>query len=256
MSDFVDIFRERVQEIEAYLDLLEAIEQQVQEGIPYIGKTGRAITVQQQRILYSSVYLQLYNLVESTITRCIDAISSAIVRQGVCLPGDLSLELRREWVRFMARTHTELNFEKRLDAVLTLCEHMIQTLPIAEFKLDKGGGGSWDDLAIQDISRRLGLQLTLSLDVLRGVKQPFRDDKGPLVLIKSLRNDLAHGSLSFAECGEGVTVTELRDLAEKTIKYLREVVSAFQGAIDTYQFLLPERRPSRNQDHLQGGSHS
>ena len=59
MDDFSQAFEDRLQEIEAYLTLLAGLEQQVQEGIPQFGESGATITVQQQRILYSSVYLQL-----------------------------------------------------------------------------------------------------------------------------------------------------------------------------------------------------
>jgi len=72
MYSFVQSFEERLIEIESYLELLEALENQVQEGLPQFGGDGSTITVQQQRILYSSVYLQLYNLVESTVTKCVD----------------------------------------------------------------------------------------------------------------------------------------------------------------------------------------
>ena len=83
MDDFVQAFEERLQEIETYLDLLEALEKQVQRGLPKIGQAGPIITVQQQRILYSSVYLQLYNLIESTVTRCVEAISTAVVERAL-----------------------------------------------------------------------------------------------------------------------------------------------------------------------------
>lgn len=243
MNDFVQAFEDRLQEIETYLDLLSALEKQVQDGPPRIGENGPAITVQQQRILYSSVYLQLYNLVEATVTHCLEAVSASITEHGSWFPGDLSVNLRREWVRFIARTHTELNYEKRLDSALTLCEHLVQTLPISDFKVEKGAGGSWDDLSIQDISTRIGFSLHISRDVYSAVKRPFRNDQGPLSFIKSLRNSLAHGTLSFAECGEGVVVSDLRELKEHTAKYLREVVFSFKTSIDSHEFLLPERRP-------------
>ena len=60
MDQLTQIFEGALQEIEAYLDLLEALERQVREGPPRIG--GAAITTQQQKILYSSVYLQLCDL--------------------------------------------------------------------------------------------------------------------------------------------------------------------------------------------------
>lgn len=246
MIDFVQAFEDRLQEIETYLDLLDALEKQVQEGPPRIGETGPTITVQQQRILYSSVYLQLYNLVEATVTYCLEAVSSAVVEKGPWQPGDLSDNLRREWVRFIARTHTELNYENRLTSALTLCEHLVQTLPVSDFKVEKGAGGSWDDLAIQDISTRIGLSLHVSPSVFSSIKRPFKNDQGPLAFIKNLRNNLAHGSLSFAECGEGVTVQDLRDLKDRTAVYLREVVSSFKTSIDGYEFLLPHRRPGNS----------
>lgn len=243
MDDFSQAFEDRIQEIEAYLDLLESLEKQVQRGTPRIGgkEHGFTITVQQQRILYSSVYLQLYNLVESTVTRCVDAICAAVANGW--RPCDLSADMRREWVRFTARTHTELNYENRLHSALDLCEHLVQVLPVATFKIEKGGGGNWDDDSIEKISKRLGLSLRISQEVYRSIKQPFRDEKGALAYIRSLRNDLGHGSLSFAESSEGITVSDLRDLADRTILYLREVVACFKLSIDRHEFLLPERRP-------------
>ncbi|TAD92967.1 MAG: hypothetical protein EAZ98_24445 [Oscillatoriales cyanobacterium] len=220
MEDLSQAFEERLQEIETYLDLLESIQEQVQGGTPQIGEA--TITPQQQKILYSSVYLQLYNLVESTITRCVDAVSNAVVNQS-SRPKDLSIELRPEWVRCTARTHTDLNYENRL--------------------VEKGGGGNWDDEEIYKLSKRLGLSLNISRDANRAVKQPFRDDKGALSLIKSFRNKLAHGNLSFAESGNNITVSDLRDLTERTALYLREVVNCFKSSIDAHEFLMPERRP-------------
>lgn len=232
-------FEERLQEIEAYLDLLEALERQVQAGPPMIG--GATITTQQQKILYSCVFLQLYNLIEATVTWCVSAVCEAASDQGRWTPGDLTSKLRREWVRATAHTHIELNEENRLDRAVELCELLIQSSPVLSFTIARRG--NWDDQEIQTITERLGCELQISTDVLKGIKRHIRDDKGALALIRDLRNRLGHGSLSFSECGEGVTVPELRDLKQRTALYLREVVAAFRTYIDSYGFLIPARRP-------------
>lgn len=242
MDPLTQPFEERLQEIETYLDLLEALERQVQEGFPKIG--GVAITSQQQKILYSSVYLQLYNLVEATVTWCVDAVCAAAAHGGRWKPADLSDALRREWVRYMARTHVDLNHENRLECAVTLCDSLIQALPVLAWSVEKGRGGNWDEDEIKTIARRLGFDLQISKEVYTGIKRPIRDDKGSLALVRDLRNRLAHGSLSFSECGAGVTVPDLRNLKERTADYLREVVAAFRAHIDTHGFLVAARRPA------------
>ena len=232
-------FEERLQEIDAYLELLEALERQVREGPPVIG--GATITTQQQKLLYSCVFLQLYNLVEATVTWCVSAVCEAASDKGRWGPGDLTLKLRREWVRATARTHEDLNEENRLEHAAELCEFLIQANPILKFTVQRRG--NWDELEIQAITERLGCDLQISPAALKGIKRHIRDEKGALVLIRDLRNRLGHGSLSFSECGEGFTVPDLKDLKERTALYLREVVAAFRTNIDAYEFLIPASRP-------------
>lgn len=243
-SKLIIEFQERLSEVEAYLEFLLIIETQAQKGPPRIEGAEHPITAQQQRILYSSVYLQLYNLVEATMSRCIEAISEATNESAKWRPGDLSDSMRREWVRATARTHVELAPEKRLESALSLCEHLVASLPISTFNFEKGGGGNWDDSEIEAFSSRLGFQLAVSKPVYNAIKQPFRDDLGPLVLVKQLRNRLAHGSISFAQCAENATVGWLIELKNRTVNYLREVVDCFSRYIDSFQYLQPERRPA------------
>lgn len=243
-SDLVIGFQERLAEVEAYLEFLSTMETQAQHGPPRLVGADSPISTQQQRILYASVYLQLYSLVEATMSRCIEAVSEATKLNAQWKPSDLSESMRREWVRVTARTHVELAPENRLESALRLCEHLVASLPINVFDIEKGGGGNWDDCEIEAFSRRLGFQLVVSQPVYSAVKQPFRDDLGPLALVKQLRNRLAHGSISFAQSAEDITVGRLVELKDRTVNYLKEVVDCFNRYINSFEYLLPERRPA------------
>jgi hypothetical protein len=236
-------FTERVTEVEAFIDLVAAIERSVQNGIPLLSSpTGGATVVKplQQRLLYAGVYLHLYNLIEATVSRCIAAVEEAASAAHQWRPGDLSTELRAEWVRSVARTHEILSTDLRLEAAIKLCDHLVDMLPV-KMKIAQGGGGNWDDEEIFRFANRLGI--SLKLKSASAVKRPFREDKGALQLIKFLRNKLAHGEMSFAECGDGLSAAQLVDLKERTVNYLSEVIDCFEGFISRYEYLLPAKRP-------------
>lgn len=239
--DVQQAFEERLQEIDAYLVLLAALERQVMQGPPIIG--GTQITAQQQKILYSSVYLQLYNLVEATATWCVEAVTEAVAGGARWRPADLASKLRREWVRTKARTHVNLNYDNRLDTTVEFCEEVLKAVPVSQWLIEKGGGGNWDDYTLEEITERIGCDLNISNPVRTAAKRRIRDDMGSLGLVKHLRNRLAHGTLSFEECGDGVTVRDLRDIRQRTVDYLREVIASFQRYIEEHLFISPERRP-------------
>ncbi|MGZ5011024.1 MAG: MAE_28990/MAE_18760 family HEPN-like nuclease [Methylobacter sp.] len=245
MNDLHQAFTERKIEVETYIDFLQSLEDSAKHGPPMFVNVEQAISARQQKILYSSVYLQLYNLVESTITRCIDAVSTAPIQNGSCHVKDLTDSLRSEWVRGIARTHKELNAEHRFSATMELCNHLIEHRPVTALSIEKGGGGNWDDTEIENISKRIGFDLSVSTPVYQNIKRPIKDGKGALQLVKKLRNDLAHGSISFSECANEVTVSELRDLKDNTVHYLHEVIENFTAFIDGYEYLVPDRRPER-----------
>lgn len=245
MEELAQGFEEHFEEIEAYLQLLENIEDASRSGPPAFANTGKKITTQQQKILYSGIFLQLYNLVESSVVKCIDGVTLASLGNADWAPGDLTEEIRHEWVRVMARTHTELNYENRLKSALDLCQHLVDTLPVNGFNLEKGGGGNWDDINIEKITKRLGFNLSIRPTTKRAVKRVFKDDLGALSLVKKQRNSLAHGNITFTECGGSFTVRELRGLADCIAAYMREVVQAFSDFIDGHLYLIPDKRPAR-----------
>ena len=240
MTALTQMFNDRVNEVEIYLDLLEALDKQIKGGRPQIGDDQ--ISAPQQHILYSAVYLQLYNLVEVTVTRCILAVYDAASDAGRWTPADLSDRLLEEWVRLKADTDIALNEDNRRQRAVTLCRHLIDGVPVS-WSTEAHLRGNWDDGQIERMSARLGCELQISAATNEAVKRPVRDDLGQLALIRDRRNRLAHGNLSFAECGADVTIEDIRRTKECTVLYLREVIRAFEDHIASYKFLQLNRRP-------------
>lgn len=242
MSKLRDAFDERLDEVHAYMDFLSSMEARAQTGAPRFDGADTIITPQQQKLLYAGVYLQLYNLIEATVTLCVESVAEAVYRET---PHDLSDSLRREWVRTTARTHIDLSYPHRLDAAVEVADQLLGAHPIGSaFKIEKGAGGNWDDDAIEKISHRLGCQLKVSKSVYALIKRRFKDDMGPLTLVRSRRNSLAHGAMSFTESAEEVTVSELGELVGAIIDYLSEVVDQFDAFVSGHGYLRAHRRPA------------
>lgn len=243
MPLLLESFEERLQEVEEYLDLLAALEQQLQSGAPRSRTNRLRVTVSQQRMLYASVFLQLYNLIESTARKCIDALVDA-ARSGNWKPSDLAEKAQRDWVRAFARTYEYQRPEARLTTTMKLFEHLDTGLSITEWDIEKNSG-TWDDLAIEALCRRLGLTLNVTPETNQLIKRDYRFG-GRMESIKHLRNQLAHGKLTFVECGEGQSADDLRQLTNAVAQYLREVMTSFDNAIVALEFIHP------NQRHLGG----
>lgn len=245
MSDFETIYSERLIEIESYLDFIAGVEKATQGGVPRIGgNDGELITTEQKKIIYSSVYLLLYNLIESTITGCIDEICEAVVVHKAT-PEALSEKMLGEWVRTVAGTHKDFAYDKRWDNVLKLFDWYSPPKPVSAFSVERGGGGNWDHKAIEKIVDRLGLTWRMSEPTLKDVLVHWKDDMGALSWVKTLRNNLAHGEISFVECAQNVTAQQLRDLTSTIAAYLSEIIELFKKSVEQFEFLNPNSRPAR-----------
>lgn len=235
-------FKERLEEVNTYLEFLENIDKAIKSGTPKlkINNSEALITSQQQHILYSAVFLQLYNLVEASITQCLTGLTQTALQEGKWTPKDFTSAFRGEWVRAKIRPHVDMSHNNRLNQALVFCEHIVEALPVLGFDIESGGG-NWDDIAIEKIANRIGFNLQVSEKTNTEVKYKIKDGLGSLALIKKLRNNLAHGNISFAECGRDHTVEDLRDITNRTAKYMCEVVNAFESYIDKYGFLASEK---------------
>ena len=108
------------------------------------------VSPKQQRILYSAVFLHLYNLVESTITGCFNAVTRVAMDDG-WMAGDLTEPLRREWIKVAMKTHSDMQPESPTRRRSRLPAHrLLAAMPVPPFKFQKGMG-TWDDQRIEEM---------------------------------------------------------------------------------------------------------
>jgi hypothetical protein len=236
-----DTFNTRLSDIESYFELVNNIEKAIGNGgaTLHIDDTPYRISATQQKIMYSGIYLHLYNLVESTMILLIEAVerhTSSSILNNVSLLTD---KMRRLYVKSVAEPvdANSISPEKRLLKYLKLFDQVLGINPV-EIKIPKGGGGNWGVQEIEKISEKIGVMLNVNNETYRLVTAPIRDEKGPLRFIKDTRNKLAHGSISFAECGEYHVSSDFRMLINVVRDYLTEVIASYQSFIELNGFRL------------------
>lgn len=231
------VFNDRIYDIESYFELVNNIELAISSGGAVLHFSGTSYTVkpEQQKIMYSSIYLHLYNLIESTISTLIDAVER---HATLGINGQLDLlteNMRKLYVTSVAAPYELLTNEKRLEKALLLFEQVLNLRPI-NIKIPPGGGGNWDVIEIEKLSKSIGVNVNLSSPLKQKVMRPFRDDKAPIRLIKEIRNKLAHGSISFAECGNNHVASDFRKLIDIVKDYLRYIIDQYDAYISQHGY--------------------
>jgi len=227
MLEVREDLNKRVQEIDAYLDLIEQIDRGSSALSNRAGERYH-IDVTTQQVLKASVYLHLYNLVESTVSACLREAAQAIERRGLGF-GSLTSEWRRSWLRSIGQTAQAMTPENRLVKTLEACQIVSDGTPI---EFEPKVPGNLDDTRIEKLAGRHGIDLShIPQSVRQGVKQAIVNNDGVLQVVRKRRNELAHGLATFGDCGRSVTVPELVSYRSATVAYLVAVVDQFETFI-------------------------
>jgi hypothetical protein len=217
-------FRARCAEIHHYLNMLEFIEDSGSDVVSRDRTKEFAIDTTTRHVLKATVFLHLYNLVESVVKQSLERVAQEIKDSGLTF-ADVSKEWQRCWIQELAKTSEPLEPARRLKALLVMCDHVLAQSPVVV--RPKVPGGSLDDDRIDHVLRRHGITLTISPRLRTAVKRHVVDSYGPLKLVRLRRNDLAHGLASFGDCGRDVSIRDLRSWAAVVFAYLRQLIIQF-----------------------------
>ncbi|MEG0926803.1 MAE_28990/MAE_18760 family HEPN-like nuclease [Chryseobacterium sp.] len=224
-------FADKVAEINLYYKLLsDIITREAQLIFPNENDIRENFNVKVSSILKSSANLQLYNLVESTISNCLVEIHSSFTNESI-LYEDLSDEIQKLWVKFhydyFKGTSNEKDILHNLKALIDtwVTNRLPVTLTYQEFtKYNTGGNfsGNLDSKEIIKLSEKYGIDFDIKCDEIGS--------------IKSRRNKLAHGEVSFEELGRQDSIEYMKVLKDKVVDFLTQFIQAVDNYITNTKY--------------------
>jgi len=224
----IDDFNKRVNEINSYLSGLADLELYAfdnDEGEKYLEDDFL-------RILKSNTLLMMYNLVESTIMSGILKIYEGLAQDEMTYT-KVRKEIKDIWFSFRhneaydKKAHYDSYRKKASDIVEFILSDEVLVLNRKAINI----GGNLDADRIRDVCQEHGIIFT-----------PDRKSRGGIVLedVRDKRNYLAHGNISFVECGRDYSVSSLMKIKTETVLFLRAVLGGMQDYYDNKQYLIQE----------------
>jgi hypothetical protein len=215
MKDFIRVFQERKEEIDLYFEFLEDL--MVKNAtLSFPNNTKKNLDLALPRILRANGFLLIYNVVESCISLGIEAIYLDIISKGIDYHS-ITLNIQREIIGNVKQNISTNSF---IDTVKDISIDIISQHPKKMFS------GNVDAQKIRDIANRYGFSYTTNARVTK--------NGANLVTIKNRRNALAHGHISFQECGKEYPIQQLIEIKDEVLQYLKEILHNIE------QYLLNE----------------
>lgn len=216
MKEVVRHCKARFGEVYAFLELLEIMEQPSCRLAGSEYEDGQLVKPEWINISRAATYLLIYNSVESTVRTAFAELYQRMHAEK----SSFSLwrsEIKDWWVRQeyrridhysgSAKTYAELSLKLIDKAVVNVTAELdAHAMPIS---------GNLDAKTV----RKILISHGISDKTVR-----WANGGANLGVVKTKRNYLAHGNLSFDECGREVTGAELRKIARESQVFLMSII--------------------------------
>lgn len=218
MSELQVKLAERDRELDVYMRFLSLLDYKSPAlRIPH-GETWRTRQIDERvlKILKANFFLLLYNLVEASIRDGFRVLYAAMTADG-CTVQAVRDELRLLWIdaavyRLTPQTANQNSYrEVTKNLVRDAVQNVATTLSVEDLRF----GGNLDAARIRKTCQDHGVPFKTHPRAKGGEK---------LRLVKDRRNDLAHGSLSFVECGRDYTLPQLVQIRREALLFVRGIL--------------------------------
>ncbi|WP_407500714.1 MAE_28990/MAE_18760 family HEPN-like nuclease [Elizabethkingia anophelis] len=218
-------FSDRVDEIDKYYYLLfNILKKESQLVFPSEDNRMESFDVTLTATLKSNMFLLLYNLVESTITKCLIEIHNSICDEN-CTYVQLSPQIQNLFTNhyYKSLINGNISEENTLLHIRTMIHSWVFNEKfsltfedLTKYKTGSNFSGNLDAKEIRKIATKYGVTFDLKSEEIK--------------ILKEYRNKLAHGEISFQDASKLRSIEYFENLKTKTINFLNHFITA----VDTY----------------------
>lgn len=226
MQAIFDMFDERVQEIDTYFSALKELDQEV------ASHSSAKLYCNDEfiKILKANTLIMIYNLVESTVMGGILEIYDKLKQDGLTYAG-VRKEIKDIWFSYKFRQvyDQQAHFNSYKGKALEIVNSILTGEIIEMDRKATAISGNLDAQQIRNVCNEHGI-----------VFQADAASRGGVVLetVKERRNDLAHGTLSFAECGRNYSIDDLNKIKCETVLFLKGLLNGMKRYYDGRQYKI------------------
>jgi hypothetical protein len=231
MNEVLSYLNERVGEFHSHLSVARMLEQRVDEGIV---EGDLRVEIRHVNTVKSGLLIHLYNIVEAVTSRTLQEVGAVVVTEQ---PKLWTEKILSEWVRSEVWSGEDRIGDPAMKR-LTLVSSNLASGELLKAFLIKGEPGSWDNDAIKKVASRLGCTLSLSPEISRAAyERKYRNEKTALQYLAKRRNDIAHGTSTFEEGANNLSIDDLDNLSDRILPYLKAVVESYQDFLVNKEYL-------------------
>ena len=226
-----EVFNDRKNEIDLYYQLIDFLDNiEKEDGEKSINDI--LFNKDIEKIVRANALLMLYNLVESTLVNGIEEVYS-VFKQDEITYSQVRREIKEIWFNY--RFSNAYDKKAHFDTYKKTAEKIITSIMLNEpLELDRkatGISGNLDADSIREVCKKHGIQFKSPKECHGG---------GKLGKVKEQRNQLAHGTLSFVECGRYFTVNDLHEIKIEVENFLSGFIVAIESYYDNKEYLSDE----------------
>jgi len=222
----IGIFNDRVNEIELCFEAIEQLyNTQTAFETNYTFHNDDFL-----KMLKANALMMVYNLVESSMMGGILEIYDQVKMLGLSY-NDVRKEIRDIWFAFKFNQVYDRNahYNSYRDKALEIINGIIGNDIIELNRKATDISGNLDADTIRQVCHDHGIVFSVDANCRGGVV---------LTDVKDKRNNLAHGTISFVECGRDYSLDELTKIKNETILFLKGLLDGMKSYYDNGKYLL------------------